>query len=90
MNTMHIYKYICESYIYYVCISQSIQELVESFVILEGGNVSSDHGAIMISMNIVVTTVCNDMTHFLVSKLLLWKEMTELDLSKYQRRANEV
>ena len=85
MNTWHNYNFSRKSWIDYVCVSQSIQELVESFVIREDGNMSSDHWAIMMSMNIVVTTVSNEKNHCLVSKQLLWKEATESDLNKYQQ-----
>ena len=68
MNTWHNYCFSWESWIDYVCVSQCIQELVESFIVREGGNVSSDHWAIMTSMNIVVQTGSNEKSHGLVSK----------------------
>ena len=82
--TWHNHNHCQESWIDYVCVSKSLNSVVEDFQILEGEALLSDHWPVVMSSNIGIDSSDNIAHEATYTKSLLWKKVREKDLSRYQ------
>ena len=84
--TWHSHDFQHGSWIDHICLSTSLNALLETFGIRDGDCLVSDHWAIAASLSVVIDTKVSSESCCGYRRRLQWKEATTADLRKYKER----